>query len=69
MRLKSVSSLILMFGIFGYLAMQVGVRGPATAQATSDPSISVPQRTEQRPLPPRHERISSRPQIYFATVR
>jgi len=69
MRLKSVSSLILMFGIFCYVAMQIGVRGPTATRLTNEPHIATPQRTEQRPLPPRRERTTRPPQIYFATAQ
>jgi hypothetical protein len=70
MRMKSVSSLILMFGIFGYIAMQIGMRGPAAARLAGETRIAAPQRTEQRVLPPRYEKLTPRPaQIYFATAR
>lgn len=68
MRMKSVSSLILLMGTLGYLAMLIGVRGPA-ARLGSEERVAVPQRMLHRDLP-RRERISPRAaQTYFATVR
>lgn len=70
MKLKSVSSLILLMGTLGYAAMQIGVSGPASAVAIG-PQVRIP--TQQRNFrkdAPRQEKNSPRhPQVYFATAQ
>jgi hypothetical protein len=70
MKLKSVSSLVLLMGTLGYAALQIGVSGQAAAVvAGSEGRTSAPQRIVRKDAP-RQERNSSRhPQVYFATAR
>ena len=67
MKMKSVSSLILVMGTLAYAAMQIGVSGPASAiSAGPSERIVAPQRIVRKDAP-RQEKTSSRhPQIYFA---
>jgi hypothetical protein len=70
MKMKSVSSLILLMGTLGYAAMQIGVSGPAAAVlAAPQDQVTAPQRIVRKDAP-RQERNSSRhPQVYFATAQ
>ena len=71
MRLKSVSSLILLMGTLAYAAMQIGIHGPAATMARTDRQemIAAPHRVVRGDAP-RREKISPRhPQIYFATAQ
>jgi hypothetical protein len=70
MRMKSVSSLMLLTGTLAYAAMQIGVFGPAAAVVASPRGQSTaPQRIVRKDAP-RHEKNSPRhPEVYFATAR
>ncbi len=69
MKMKSVSSLILLTGTLAYAAMQIGVSGPASAIATGPAErTAAPQRIVRKDAP-RQEKTSPRHlQIYFAKV-
>ncbi|GEM_PF-2270842 len=71
MRMKSVSSLILLMGTLAYAAMQVGVHGPAATMARTDRQemIAAPHRAVRGDAPRREKSPARRPQIYFATAR
>jgi hypothetical protein len=70
MKLKSVSSLILLMGTLGYAAMQIGVSGPVAAGVSGPQDRSTaPQRIVRKDTP-RQEKSSPRhPQVYFATAQ
>jgi len=71
MRMKSVSSLILLMGILAYSAMQIGIRGPAATIARMDRHgiMAAPRRVVRGDSPRRDKSPAHRPQIYFATAR
>lgn len=67
MKMKSVSSLMLLAGALAYAAMQIGVSGPAAADGP--PQRSAPAQRIVRKEPPRQEKAAPRhPQVYFATA-
>jgi hypothetical protein len=70
MKLKSVSSLILLVGTLAYAAMQIGVSGPAAAIASAPAERTSPPQRIMRKDAPRQEKASPRhPQVYFATAQ
>jgi hypothetical protein len=71
MRMKSVSSLILLVGTLAYAAMQVGVHGPAATMSRMDRQemTSAPHRVVRGDAPRREKSPARRSQIYFATAR
>lgn len=71
MRLKSVSSLILLMGTLAYAAMQISVHGPAATMARTNRQemTAAPHRAVRGDAPRREKTSSHRPQIYFATAR
>jgi hypothetical protein len=70
MKLKSVSSLILLMGTLGYAAMKIGVSGQTLAAAAGPQRrTAAPQRIVRKDTP-RQEKSSPRhPQVYFATAQ
>jgi len=71
MRMKSVSSLILLMGTLAYAAMQVGVHGPAATMSRTDRQqmIAPPHRAVRGDAPRRERPSAHRSQIYFAMAR
>ena len=70
MKLKSVSSLILLMGTLAYAAMQISVSGPAAAVMAGPQKQAAPAQRIVRQETPRQEKASPRrPQVYFATAR
>jgi hypothetical protein len=70
MKMKSVSSLILLVGTLAYAAMQIGVSGPASAVATVPQQRTTSPQRIVRKDPPRQEKTSPRhPQVFFATAQ
>lgn len=71
MRMKSVSSLILLMGTLAYAAMQVGVHGPAATTAGVDRQemTAAPHRAVRGDAPHREKPPAHRPQVYFATAQ
>jgi hypothetical protein len=71
MRLKSVSSLILLMGTLAYAAMQLGIHGPAATMARTDRQEmnAAPHRAVRGEAPRREKTPAHRPQIYFATAQ
>lgn len=70
MKMKSVSSLMLLVGALAYAAMQIGVSGPAAVVAVAGPQQrTAPAQRIVRKEPPRQEKAAPRhPQVYFATA-
>ncbi len=70
MKLKSVSSLILLMGTLAYGAMQIGVSGPASAvMAGPQEQIVAPQKMVRKYAPRQEKAAPRHPQVYFATAR
>jgi hypothetical protein len=69
MKLKSVSSLILLMGTLGYAAMQIGVSGQTLAAAGSQGRTAAPQRIVRRDAPRQEKNSPRHPQVYFATAQ
>jgi hypothetical protein len=69
MKLKSVSSLILLMGTLGYAAMQIGVSGQILAAAGSQGRTAAPQRIVRRDAPRQEKNSPRHPQVYFATAQ
>jgi hypothetical protein len=70
MKLKSVSSLILLMGTLGYAAMQIGVSGQALAVAAGPQGrTGAPQRIVRKDAPRQEKSSPRRPQVYFATAQ
>jgi hypothetical protein len=70
MKLKSVSSLILLMGTLGYAAMQIGVSGQALdAAAGPQGRTAAPQRIVRKDGPRQEKNSPRHPQVYFATAR
>ncbi len=70
LKMKSVSSLVLLAGALAYAAMQIGVSGPAAAIAGGPQQRTAPAQRILRKDSPRQERATPRrPQVYFATAQ
>ena len=70
MKMKSVSSLILLMGTLAYAAMQIGVSGPASATAPgSQERVPTQQRIVRRDAPRQQKTSPRHPQVYFATAQ
>ncbi len=70
MKLKSVSSLILLMGTLGYAAMQIGVSGQTLSVAAGPQGrAAAPQRNVRKDAPRQVKNSPRHPQVYFATAQ
>ncbi len=71
MRMKSVSSLILLMGTLAYAAMQISIHGPSATMARTDRQgmTAAPHRAVRGDAPRREKSPAHRPQVYFATAQ